>query len=665
MQQIMKSTIILFVSFLYCAIVQAQILNKEVFNLLNLNYPGLEQVKRAYYEDKLETAANELLKYYRKRTHVVNPFLDLANVTITPIEQGWADDAMQHTFFVHKGYQPSYNYGKDIDWQYWPVRDNELRWQLHRHKWFTPMGKAYWLTKDEKYAKEWVYQYLDWIKKNPLQQIDPVFYEVYDIDGVKGPAENVRFAWRPLETSGRLQDQMNQFTLFLHSQAFTPAFLTDFLVNYSKHAHHTIANYSQQGNHLLFEAEYVLCAGIFFPEFIEAPNWRKSGIDILNREIKKQVYDDGGQYELDLGYHGGCIGIFSNALNMAKVNGYGKEFPDSYANTIKKMMMFSINTYFPDYTFPCFSDAKRAKPFSLVRNYQRWSELFPEDEQLRYFATQGKKGKQPTWLCHASANSGFFTFRNGWGQDATVMILKAGPKAEWHCQPDNGTFELWFNGKNLFPDSGAFIYGGDEEVWKQRNWFRQTAVHNTLTLDNKNIETTQSVTKLWKTLPDAQVLVTENSSYKDLTHRRSVFFVDNSYFVIVDEAIGNALGIVNLHYQLCDGKVELDKSKGLLCTRYPGNSNVVLRCFGPDNLQIEEEEGWYSIAYRQRTKRPAVTFNAEKSTGETIRYVTVIYPQEQVKKSMKISASIKNATTDRMKVEVNVNGRKRTLSYEL
>ena len=35
-------------------------------------------------------------------------------------------------FFVHKGYQPSYNYGKDINWQYWPVQDNELRWQLHR-----------------------------------------------------------------------------------------------------------------------------------------------------------------------------------------------------------------------------------------------------------------------------------------------------------------------------------------------------------------------------------------------------------------------------------------------------------------------------------------------------------------------------------------------------
>lgn len=164
-------------------------------------------------------------------------------------------------------------------------------------------------------------------------------------------------------------------------------------------------------------------------------------------------------------------------------------------------------------------------------------------------------------------------------------------------------------------------------------------------------------------MPGAQVLVTENPSYKELTHRRSVFFVDNTYFVIVDEAIGNAIGTVNLHYQLCDGKVDLDKSKGQLCTRYAGNSNVLLRCFGPDNMQMIEEEGWYSIAYRQRTKRPAVAFNAEKTTNETVRYITVIYPQKQAKKSTKISASIKNATAEKLEVEVNVDGRKRTLFY--
>src|SRR3712207_7623126 len=71
-------------------------------------------------------------------------------------------------------------------------------------------------------------------------------------------------------------------------------------------------------------------------------------------------------------------------------------------------------------------------------------------------------------------------------------------KAFWHCQPDNGTFELWFNGKNLFPDSGSYVYAGEGEVMAERNWHRQTAVHNTVTLNNRNLETTESVTRLWQ-----------------------------------------------------------------------------------------------------------------------------------------------------------------------
>lgn len=656
--------IILFLICMFACSLQAQSINEEAFSLLNLNYPGLEKVKELYEQGKKEAAAQALLKYYRNRTGVVNPAIDLNNITINKREQQWADEALEHTFYVHDGYQPAFNYGKDINWKYWPVKDNELRWQLHRHKWFTPMGKAYRISGDEKYAKEWTFQYLDWIKKNPLTQVDKEEYELASTGEVRGNAENARFAWRPLETSHRLQDQINQLTLFINSPSFTPAFLTEFLVNYHRHAVHILGNYSDQGNHLLFEAQRMLAAGAFFPEFKEASAWRKSGIDILNREIKVQVYPDGGQFELDLHYHLACIEIFCKALRMADVNGFRNEFPSHYVNTIESMIMFYMNVCYPDYTNPCFSDAKKGNPQTEQANYKEWLKLFPENKQILYFATNGQEGEAPANLSKGFLKSGFFTFRNGWKKDAMVMVVKAGPKGEWHCQPDNGTFELWFNGKNLFPDSGSFIYGGDEEVWKQRNWFRQTAVHNTLTLNNQNLETTQSITKLWKALPNAQVLVTENPSYKELTHRRSVFFVNNSYFVIVDEAIGNAIGNINLHYQLCDGKVDLDKSKGQLVTCYSGNSNVLLRCFGPDKMQMVEEEGWYSIAYRQRTQRPAVSFNVEKTTGETVRYVTVIYPQKQVKKSMKISAAIKNATNNKLEVEVNVNGQKQVLGYE-
>src|SRR3712207_9169824 len=77
------------------------------------------------------------------------------------------------------------------------------------------------------------------------------------------------------------------------------------------------------------------------------------------------------------------------------------------------------------------------------------------------------------YLSKGFLTSGFFIFRNSWKTDATQMVVKAGPKAFWHCQPDNGTFELWFNGKNLFPDSGSYVYAGEGEVMAERNWHRQ------------------------------------------------------------------------------------------------------------------------------------------------------------------------------------------------
>ena len=267
MRKLLK--IIMFAVLLLCAgKVNAQKLQREVFSLLNLDYPGLEQVKTLHETGKDEEAAAALLKYYRNRTNIRTPDINLKKISISPTEQKWADDALKHTFFVHKGYQPSFNYGADINWKYWPVKDNELRWQLHRHKWFTPMGKAYRVSGDEKYAKEWVFEYMDWVHKNPLVKMDKNEYEMED-DGkaLSDAQENMRFAWRPLEASHRLQDQTSQFQLFLPSPSFTPDFLTEFLLNYYKNAHHVFTNYSAQGNHLLFEAQRMIYAGTFFPEY--------------------------------------------------------------------------------------------------------------------------------------------------------------------------------------------------------------------------------------------------------------------------------------------------------------------------------------------------------------------------------------------------------------
>lgn len=648
-------------------VADAQQLRQEAFELINLDYPGLEKVKAACSRQKWEAAAQELLNYYRSRTGITHPDIDLKNLTISREEQKWADDALEHTFFVHKGYQPSYNYGKDINWEYWPVKDNELRWQLHRHKWFTPMGKAYRISGDEKYAKEWVHQYMDWVQKNPLVNMKQEEFELVSAGEVKEDADNVYFAWRQLEVSNRLQDQTCQFLLFCSASAFTPEFLTEFIVNYHRHGAHLLKNYSAEGNHLLFEAQRMVYAGVFFPELKDAAIWRESGINILNREIKKQVYNDGGQYELDPHYHLAAINIFCKALRMADCNGFRNEFPSEYLDTVKNMIAFYANICFPDYTNPCFSDAKLGDYQAELANYRDWLALFPDCDWIRYYATEGREGAPFPYLSHGALTSGFFTFRNGWKQDATVMVVKAGPKGEWHCQPDNGTFELWFNGRNLFPDTGAYVYAGSAEVMKLRNWFRQTRVHNTLTLDGRNLETTQSVTGLWQPEDREQILVTENPGYKGLKHRRTVFFVDQAYFVIVDEATGNARGTVNLNYHFREGEVNVDAEKNMVTTAYEGPSNVKLQCFPEKSASLRAEEGWRSTAYRQRVARTSVAFDTNKDDAEAVRYITVIYPVKDVAAYPALEAKFLNKGYDEkgVEVEVSVNGTVRRLASRL
>ena len=637
-------------------------INRHVFTMLDLDRPGLEKVKAACQKGDTAKAADALLDYYRHRTDVKNIDINLSRITLSDNDRKMADDALDHVFFAHKGYKPL-NYGKEINWRYWPQKDNEVRWQLHRHQWFVPMGKAWRVTGDEKYAKEWTLQYIDWIRKNPCVDLPADQFEMHSSMPKDEAQENARFAWRPLEVSHRLQDQISQFTLFLNAKSFTPAFLTQFLVNYHRLAPYLLSHYSAKGNHLLFESQRMFYAGTFFPEFKDAATWQKSGIDNLNREIKKQVYDDGGQFELDPSYHLACINIFMRALEIAQANHVEGVIPDSYVETVHKMIVFYYNITNPDYTFPCFSDARQGSQSAALRNYRSWRKAFPDDPYIAWLATEGEEGSVPAYLSRGFANTGFFTFRNGWDMHSTVMVVKAGPKGEWHAQPDNGTFCLWFNGKDMFPDTGSYVYEGDAEQNRQRAWFKQSRVHNTLTLDNKNFETTQSKTLLWKADGSVPTLVTEIPSYKDFTHRRTVFFVNQKYFVIVDEALGNATGTVNLHFGFAPGNMVTDAAKGIIRTDNSGPRNIFLQCVSPEKFELKEEEGWYSEVYRKKMQRPAYSFNFAK-TAKPVRTVTLIWPEKKAGE-VSFSAKIAKADDNSLEVKVNVNGEKNTLKWSL
>ena len=197
----------------------------------------------------------------------------------------------------------------------------------------------------------------------------------------------------------------------------------------------------------------------------------------------------------------------------------------------------------------------------------------------------------------------------------------------WHAQPDFGTFELWAYGKILMPDAGAYTYSGDEEIERLRAYFKETARHNAITLDDKNYNDPQPKVLAWKPTPEngAQLLSVQHEAYEGLARRRDIIFVEEKFFIIVDEVTGPATGCLTLRN--CLGQGALTEVAAGNFVYQDGEAGLCLLVFGPDGSKVSVDEDWYSEAFRERHSRPVVRLDVERSPeAQAQRFVTVIYP---------------------------------------
>ncbi len=622
--------------------------NRAEFSLLlsrlNLNAPGLEKIKVLAERNSAQAVA-ELLTYYRDRAHVKHPIARKAAVRSSQVASEKdilvADDALKHIFVGQPAY-PSHFCGDDINWATNPYPDKEWIWQLNRMTFWDAMGKVYRQTGDEKYAQAWADQMVDWTRKNPR-----------DVDHA--------YAWRSIEAGIRGYRWTGQFQYFIDSPAFTPEVLVAFLNSCHDHATYLMTEYRKGSNWALMEAEGMAFIAMTFPEFQDSEKWRSEAIARLNKEITNQVYDDGHQRELAFGYHMGCIGWFMRTYELAHLNGRQDAFPESYIQRIEKMCEVPMKLAFPDGSTPQFGDSWSGQPGQYYGQLKEWAKLFDRPDFL-YVATEGKEGTMQDATAFAFPESGLYAMRSSWDKDAVSMVLKCGPDGGGHCQPDNGTFELYAAGRHLMPDAGSYIYSGDPEG---RAWFRQTKVHQTLTLNGENSAYAPKL-RLWKPSKDLDILVVENQSYPDLLHRRAVLFVDKKYFVIVDEAIGTAAGDIDVHFQLAPGQAVFDQEKYVVRSDFGEGWNVLVQTMPQPGLTLQEEEGQVSFIYTKKEPRPAFGYRLHKGADETgVRYLTVVAPYSG--NQPRISARMVGPSpigASRLEIEIELDGNSRKLSYE-
>ena len=565
-----------------------EVVKGDVFSKLNLDYPGLEKVKQHYEAGEHYLAAKELLEYYRWRSNVVNPAVPLY-VTASVVDINKADQALDYRFCVAKFvetegdtddkdvyYSFKNNSDGTINWGYKPDVegvDREFLYQQHRHQWMEPQAKTYAYTKNEAYFNNWVDVYSSWMAKYPCPNAPFDDPKIYNLE----PG----YEWKALQPAERVLSQLNIIPCYLNSPNFTPEWLTTVLNAFAESVEMIRMNYISEGNIRATQGQAVVSAGILMPEFKNAEQWVTEGLQTMNMD--EQFLSDGVHVDLDLSYHIAAISDYMEVYNLAKANNRLDILPSGYIEKLTNAVSFVKDMIYPNYTIDNFNDT-RSKSYAkstLMNRLKDYLAVFPEDEELKWMAWEGAKGgTKPTWKSKAYDVAGYYMLRSAnWGTDNGMMVIHKNNDnsvKEWHCQPDNGTFSLWYKGRNFLPDAGVYSYD-DPDATGMRGKYRQYVLHNTMSIYTKNIffnekgkpteKTTTGKMLKHESGSNYELIVTENTPYMagplngdnavmngDFKHRRAIYMVDNKFVVLVDEGYSSSVDDggkkVNLNFHL-------------------------------------------------------------------------------------------------------------------
>ena len=233
--------------------------------------------------------------------------------------------------------------------------DVKVPWELSRCQHFVTLGKAYWYTGNERYAKEFVNQIESWIVQNPVEL-------------------GVNWACA-MDVAIRAVNWIWGYYFFCDSQSLTKEFRIEFFKSLFLHGRHIINNLEFgyiRGNHYLSDIVGLVYLGIIFQETKEGKKWLERGLSALEEEMKFQVYPDGVGFEGSISYHRLVAELFLSATLLCLKNGI--DFPLWYMDRLEKMIEFVMYYTKPDGTAPQLGDNDDGR-LHILSNYGNWNRV--------------------------------------------------------------------------------------------------------------------------------------------------------------------------------------------------------------------------------------------------------------------------------------------------
>jgi len=417
-----------------------------------------------------------------------------------------AEDVLNNRFKI---FGIKVDYGDKIDWHLdpktkkrWPLKfwaDIDIRdgftiggvkfvWEINRFYFMPVLGITFQITNDQRFADKIFLLLSDWLEANP-----------YPI-GVN---------W----TSGI------ELALRISNLVWALSFLKNYPINKEQkvlinrfiyiHAHHLIrypSKYSSNNNHAIAEAFGLFLAGLYFKHLKESKKWFLFGKKVLERELARQILPDGGSLECTttyLSFVADFLLLFIYICNKEKIP-YSSVLNDRLlhvCNFIRAIMDKNGN-------IPNIGDQDSAILVNFgLDNYENFKSIlnsgavffkrgdfccdnYPDLKTELLFGEKVRKVRRmyikpsSTFFRH----SGLAVIREEFKGKEIVFVANCMPLGMpplyAHGHLDALSFTLSVDGYEFFIDPGTYLYhsGG-----KWRMYFRSTAAHNTVRINEKDI----------------------------------------------------------------------------------------------------------------------------------------------------------------------------------
>lgn len=613
----------------------------------------------------------ELFSHFRERTNpqFFGAFTD-SEATVHELRSRWPDKPAQILQRANRLCEGRFDllgfrdlrFGSSVDWHLEPITgkrapllhwsqldyldvecvgDKKIIWELNRHQYFVTLGQAYWLTGDERYAQTFLAHLNSWMDQNP-------------------PSLGINWA-SSLEIAFRSISWLWAFYFFKSSPTLTSGLFLralKFLYLQARHIEVYLSTYFSPNTHLTGEGLGLFYFGTLLPEFRCAARWRETGLKILLEQLSRHVRPDGVYFEQSSYYHRYTTDFYTHFYILSLANRYS--IPAKVELTLKLLLDHLMYITRPDGTTPLFGDDDGGKllmvedrPANDFRALLSTGAVLFGRSEYRYVAGNvaeetlwllGAKGvgdfdlvpsRQPEFESAAFQHGGYYVMRDGWSKTSNYLLFDCGPHGEVcgaHAHADALSFDLSVRGHPVLVDPGTFTYTGSKQ---ERDWFRSSPAHNTLTVDGESSSISGGPFS-WNTIARAQLLAwisrrrfdyveAEHDGYKRLvepvSYKRAILFLKNDYWLIRDrvESDGDHRYDLWFHFSSTP-KVSLLSDNAVCCSAEDAALQI---CSFAHGARSRTENSWLSHCYGEKSPAHAHVFSGN---GRDQEFLTLLLP---------------------------------------